>query len=300
MITYVRTNILTSQAQTVTNTVNIVGVMGKGLASEMKRRYPDMFKEYAKLCAQHKLKIGQLWLWQASTQWILNFPTKRHWRNPSKLTYIEAGLKKFVAEYERRGIYEIAFPRLGCGNGNLEWDDVRPLMETYLGKLPIPVYIHDFEIDIGVPEHIRSKRLANVQFERSFPKFMEDLGSAIYANRGTFGTIGNNTEYTAKIEDGNLKIARDRRNAVIPSEEIFELWTLLLRGPVTRRKLGGRSRDEAYFIFPILQALPYIRIIELRLRNSAMPSFAAELDDDPAAEDAVEIGEVRQGELAWH
>ncbi len=177
---------------------------------------------------------------------------------------------------------------------------MRPLMEAYLGKLPIPVYIHDFEVDIGMPEHIRHRQMANVQFERSFPKFMEDLGSAIFANRGRFGTISNNTEYSAKIEDGNLKITRDKRNAVVPGEELFELWTLLLRGPVTRRKLGGRSREEAYCIFPILQALPYIRIIELRPRNSAVAAFAAELNDDTASQNAVEVGEPRQGELAWH
>jgi O-acetyl-ADP-ribose deacetylase (regulator of RNase III) len=139
MLTYIHTSILDSKAQTVTNTVNTVGVMGKGLASAMKRRYPDMFREYAKLCASHKLDVGQLWLWKTSNQWILNFPTKRHWRNPSKLSYIEAGLQKFIQEYERRGIWEISFPRLGCGNGNLDWGDVRPLMERYLANLPVQV-----------------------------------------------------------------------------------------------------------------------------------------------------------------
>jgi O-acetyl-ADP-ribose deacetylase (regulator of RNase III) len=190
MLTYIHTSILDSKAQTVTNTVNTVGVMGKGLASAMKRRYPDMYREYAKLCASHRFDVGQLWLWKTSNQWILNFPTKRHWRNPSKLSYIEAGLQKFVQEYERRGIWEISFPRLGCGNGNLDWADVRPLMERYLANLPVQVYIHDYEADIGLPEHVGASSVAHMQFERSFPKFMIDLASIIHANRGIFYTKG--------------------------------------------------------------------------------------------------------------
>jgi O-acetyl-ADP-ribose deacetylase (regulator of RNase III) len=122
--------------------------MGKGLAAEFKRRYPEMFTAYQRLCQDGKLEIGKLWLWKANDQWVLNFPTKKHWRNPSKLSYVEAGLKKFLAEYERRGIREISFPRLGCGNGGLDWQDVKPLMEQYLRRLPIPAYIHDFEKDI--------------------------------------------------------------------------------------------------------------------------------------------------------
>jgi hypothetical protein len=191
--------------------------MGKGLASDMKRRYPEMFREYAKLCAARKLHVGQLWLWKGPNQWLLNFPTKRHWRNPSKLSYIEAGLKKFVDEYERRGIWEIAFPRLGCGNGNLDWEDVRPLMERYLANLPIQIYIHDYKADIGLPEHARASKVAHIQFERSFPKFMTDLASVIYANRGDFYTIGSKKPYSAKIlSGGNLKIERDGRASVFP------------------------------------------------------------------------------------
>ncbi len=85
MQTYHRTSILTSQAQTVVNTVNTVGVMGKGIASEFKARYPDMFKTYRKLCREGKFDIGQLWIWKAQDQWVLNFPSKKNWRNPSNL-----------------------------------------------------------------------------------------------------------------------------------------------------------------------------------------------------------------------
>ena len=129
MLTYRRTSILDSTTQTVVNTVNCVGVMGKGIALSYKEREPEMFKAYKDICERKLLQPGKLWLWKSSTPWILNFPTKVHWRRPSKLEWIEAGLAKFVAAYEAQGIREISFPRLGCGNGGLDWADVKPLME---------------------------------------------------------------------------------------------------------------------------------------------------------------------------
>jgi O-acetyl-ADP-ribose deacetylase (regulator of RNase III) len=154
MLLYHRTSLLESTAQTVVNTVNCVGVMGKGLAAEFKKKFPDMFKTYKSICESGLLEPGKLWLRKADEQWILNFPTKLHWRNPSKLEWIESGLHKFTQEYDQRGITDIAFPRLGCGNGGLDWEEVRPMMEHYLSKLPIRVYIHDFVQSAGLPEHL--------------------------------------------------------------------------------------------------------------------------------------------------
>lgn len=156
MITYVRTNIFESNAQVLVNTVNTVGVMGKGLALKFKQLYPDMFSSYQKYCENGLLNIGKLQLFKTSNKWILNFPTKKEWRKPSRLEYIEAGLQKFVQHYQRLGIRSIAFPMLGCGNGGLEWDEVRPLMEQYLKNLPIDVYIHIAEKDDLTPEHLQT------------------------------------------------------------------------------------------------------------------------------------------------
>lgn len=89
------------------------------------------------------LDIGNLWIYKSDTKWILNFPTKTHWRNPSKIEYIEQGFKKFVETYEEKGITSVSFPKLGCGNGGLNWEDeVRPLMGKYLKGLPIDVFVH--------------------------------------------------------------------------------------------------------------------------------------------------------------
>lgn len=298
MQTYHRTSILTSQAQTVVNTVNTVGVMGKGIASEFKARYPDMFKTYRKLCREGQFDIGQLWLWKAPNQWVLNFPTKKHWRNPSKLSYIEAGIRKFVDQYERRGIREIAFPRLGCGHGGLDWADVRPLMERYLSPLPIAIYIHDFEVDIGIPEHQQAgKRL---DFQRSFLIFLEDLDRVLESEYGKFQTFFNKSEYIANFDKyKNLLIKRPGRQTSVPNEELYELWTLLLRGPVTRRILPGRAHESAYYIFPILAQLPYVRAIEIGRRDD-VSAVAVELMDQADAEAvASNAGQSGQGKLEW-
>ena len=143
MISYVAGDLFESRAQVLTNTVNCVGVMGKGIALEFKKRYPSLFREYAARCTRGEMRIGEPWLWENAEVQILNFPTKRHWRTPSRLDDIEAGLKWLAEHYGVLGIYTIAMPALGCGNGGLSWDAVRPLMETHLGGLPdLEVFVY--------------------------------------------------------------------------------------------------------------------------------------------------------------
>lgn len=142
MLQYVTGDLLTALSQTLVNPVNTVGVMGKGIALQFKKQYPDMFVEYKRLCKAGELNIGELMLWKATDHWILNFPTKKHWRDPSKLDYVKAGLQKFANSYSDYGITSIAFPKLGCGNGGLDWQVVRPVMEQYLKGLPIDVYVY--------------------------------------------------------------------------------------------------------------------------------------------------------------
>jgi O-acetyl-ADP-ribose deacetylase (regulator of RNase III) len=153
MIEYIEGDIFSSPAQVIVNTVNTVGVMGRGLALAFKQRYPEMFACYRTVCEKRQLKTGKLMLWYAPDHWILLFPTKEHWRNPSKLKYIENGLIKFVNTYADKNITSIAFPRLGCGNGELNWDDVCLLMERYLKPLPIDIYVYLGLKSNAIPEH---------------------------------------------------------------------------------------------------------------------------------------------------
>lgn len=136
-------NLFESKCKTIVNTVNCVGVMGKGIALEFKRRFPLMFEEYQALCKKGEVKPGQPYLYRdLSGASILNFPTKDNWRSPSKLSYIREGLKWFRESYNELGITSIAFPPLGCGNGGLSWDVVGPEMYQALKDIPIEIEIY--------------------------------------------------------------------------------------------------------------------------------------------------------------
>ena len=146
-IKIVRGNIFNTKAQTIVNTVNCVGVMGKGIALVFKLRYPLMFDIYKGFCKSKQIGIGKLWLYKGEPEepWVLNFPTKFHWKYPSKLEYIELGLEKFVTTYKEKGITSIAFPMLGTNNGGLSKDEVLPVMQRYLSACDIPVEIYDYD-----------------------------------------------------------------------------------------------------------------------------------------------------------
>lgn len=131
-----------SNAQTLVNTVNCVGVMGKGIAAAFKRRYPEMYEDYQRRCERGQVKLGQPYLWRGEHQWILNFPTKDHWRSVSRLAEIEAGLHYLVDHYQEWGIQSLAVPPLGCGNGGLDWTVVGPTLHRYLDKIDVPVVLY--------------------------------------------------------------------------------------------------------------------------------------------------------------
>lgn len=135
-------DIFSSTMQTIVNPVNCVGIMGAGLALQFKQRYPEMFAVYKQQCKSGKLATGHPTLYAANKPMIINFPTKDHWKDPSKLEYIKESLLYFVANYKAAGITTIAFPKLGCGLGNLRWNKVAPLMARHLDTLDITVEIY--------------------------------------------------------------------------------------------------------------------------------------------------------------
>ena len=138
-------NIFTSQCQTIVNTVNCVGVMGAGIALECRLRYPTMYQQYSALCNEGKISIGTLWIYKANERWILNFPTKQHWKYPTKEEYLHAGLRKFMDTYETKGIESIAFPVLGGQNGGLDAGRSVEIMESYLRRCPIKIEIYQYD-----------------------------------------------------------------------------------------------------------------------------------------------------------
>ncbi|MBQ1027470.1 macro domain-containing protein [Micromonospora sp. C95] len=133
-------NLLTAEADALVNTVNTVGVMGKGIALQFKRAYPANYAAYRAACAKNEVRLGRMFVFDStrlgSRRYVINFPTKAHWRANSKLSDIQAGLADLVRVVRERQITSIAVPALGCGNGGLDWDEVRPAIEQAFAELP--------------------------------------------------------------------------------------------------------------------------------------------------------------------
>lgn len=140
MIEYTNGNILQANAEALVNTVNCVGVMGKGIALQFKQAHPNNFKQYAAACKMSKVQPGHMLIVPTGNmfnpRYIINFPTKRHWRSKSRLKDIRSGLEALVKDVQELNIRSIAIPPLGCGNGGLDWQDVRPLIEDAFAALP--------------------------------------------------------------------------------------------------------------------------------------------------------------------
>lgn len=155
MIEFKTGDILTEAVEALVNSVNCVGVMGRGVALHFKNAYPENFIAYAAACRRHKVKPGRMFVFKtdrlAGPRYIVNFPTKRHWRDKSRMDDIEAGLDALAVEIRKRKICSIALPALGCGLGGLDWAVVRERIEARLGKLD-GVRIVAFEPDSKVAD----------------------------------------------------------------------------------------------------------------------------------------------------
>lgn len=153
MLRYIKGDMLRAQAEALVNTVNTVGVMGKGIALQFKEAFPLNTKAYIKACKNEELTVGKLLaVWDTNLLFgrklIINFPTKKHWRQPSKYEYIESGLIALAELLVKEDIKSVALPPLGCGNGGLEWPRVRTLIEKYLGELPIDIQVFEPNVEI--------------------------------------------------------------------------------------------------------------------------------------------------------
>ena len=130
---------MTAEREALVNTVNCVGVMGRGVALAYKRRFPANFKAYKAACEWGEVELGRMFVFETGElmpRFIINFPTKQHWRGRSRLADIDRGLSALVTEIERRGIRSIALPPLGCGLGGLDWNDVKPRIHGTLSPTP--------------------------------------------------------------------------------------------------------------------------------------------------------------------
>ncbi len=152
MITYTTGNLLEADTEALVNTVNTVGVMGKGIALQFAERFKSNLKLYKEACRSGALQVGQLLAVKDADmhgeRLIINFPTKRDWKHRSSYAYIEEGLKALVTLINERKIQSIALPPLGCGNGGLQWSKVKPMIEEHLGVLGIRVVVYEPSAEI--------------------------------------------------------------------------------------------------------------------------------------------------------
>jgi O-acetyl-ADP-ribose deacetylase (regulator of RNase III) len=285
VITYIESDLFTAPTQTLVNTVNTVGVMGKGLAKTFKTIYPEMYAEYKRRCESGDLAIGTLLLYRTSHKWVLNFPTKRHWRQPSRLEDIEAGLRTFQAMYAEQGITDIAFPQLGCGNGGLDWEtQVRPLMERYLSCLPIDISIH-------LPERA-PQTMSEEEFERTMTWLRAEPRSRSYASvwvdLETAAAEGRAEGWSVAEIRGSVSLKRALPDPTwIQRDDLFDLWRrlrtfgYLLPGDVA---VTGLSPEP---ILSLFASLPYVeptRAVPMVQFDEYHGDLTAALLDLPAAQ----------------
>lgn len=263
MLTYLKGDLLSSPAQVQVNTVNTVGVMGKGIALQFKKKYPEMFTAYQRVCEKQQLDTGKLYLWKSPEKWVLMFPTKKHWRNPSRIEYIESGLQKFVDNYEMFGIESIAFPKLGCGNGGLKWSVVKPIMEKYLRPLPISIYIYtDNYNGVDNPEHTD---IAFVDWLHSNPKSLsfqtlkEELQTVIESNNQILYADGSIKHIS--WQDDNL-IIKNGKEFIITDEQFCDFWDYIRNtGVIENDRIPETYADYSAILLRILSKLKYLQPI---------------------------------------
>ena len=264
MIRYIEGDIFKSPAQVIVNTVNTVGVMGKGIALEFKKRYPDMFQAYREICDKRKLKTGSLMLYYEPDHWILLFPTKENWRNPSRMEYIEAGLAKFCRTYAEKGITSVAFPKLGCGNGELNWSDVQPVMEKYLKDLPIDVYIYLGTGPDPIPEHKIQEKTVDWLRQNAKDMSFQGLEDDIRYNCSIipFSFSSGGMDWNVIWQEGLLfeNQGSDAVSVTVNEEDFFEIWSDLRNSGIA---LKGDAGSPGRLVLDLLLSLGYVSEIRI-------------------------------------
>jgi O-acetyl-ADP-ribose deacetylase (regulator of RNase III) len=186
MIEIKKGNLLETDAEALVNTVNCVGQMGKGIALQFKKAYPENAKAYEHACKAGEVRPGRMCVFETGSmlnpRYIINFPTKRHWRGDSRIEDIDAGLKALVEEVRARGISSIAIPPLGCGLGGLDWRAVKPMIEQALAALPgVKAFLFE---PVGTPDAktmpVRTKRPKMTVARALFIKLMQQYGQLAY------------------------------------------------------------------------------------------------------------------------
>lgn len=253
MIEFKQGNLLEEKVEALVNTVNCVGVMGKGIALQFKQAYPENFRQYEKACRAKEVQPGRMFTVAIGSlfnpRYIINFPTKRHWKGKSKIEDIKSGLVALVAEVEQLGITSIAIPPLGCGNGGLSWSEVKPLIESAFAQLSdVQVFIFEpvgapaaekMPIATEKPEMTRARALFIHLLElyglpgyeltklevQKLPYFLQEAGEPLklrYVNH-RYGPYADNLNHVLKRLEGHYIYGYGDGTSKADSAEIYVL-----------------------------------------------------------------------------
>lgn len=244
-------NLLRADVDALVNTVNTVGVMGKGIALQFKRAYPEMFKAYRRATEKNDIRIGEMFVWETGAitgpRFVINFPTKRHWRSPSRLQDISDGLNDLVQVIRLHKIKSIAIPPLGCGNGGLTWDEVEPLIRESLHRVEseVEIFIYPPEgappdsemITAGMSPRMTPARAAVIKLMREYEEasfheptliqvqklvyFLQNAGENLRLEfaKGNYGPYADNLRKTIREIEGHFIIGFGDGNTKVTESE---------------------------------------------------------------------------------
>jgi O-acetyl-ADP-ribose deacetylase (regulator of RNase III) len=185
MLRFVRGNLLEAPVEALVNTVNTVGVMGKGVALQFKRAFPDNYQAYVKACERGQVQIGRIFVYDrgplAQPRYIFNFPTKKHWRHPSRMEYVEEGLKDLVRRIQELRVRSIALPPLGAGNGGLPWPEVKQRIQEALEALE--------GVEVWVYEPVENPKAHSIVPLKTKPR-LTPARAALIKLFGLYGALG--------------------------------------------------------------------------------------------------------------
>lgn len=317
MITEARGNLLEADVDALVNTVNTVGVMGKGIALQFKRAFPEMFRAYTRAAKAGQIELGRMHVWSTGQvtgpRYVINFPTKGHWRSPSRLPDIERGLNDLVRVIRELEIVSLALPPLGCGNGGLDWSDVEPRIRTALATVP--------EVDVMVFPPGKTPTAQQMRTATSRPKmsparaaliwlvthytdrasqaslievqkllyFLQEAGEPLRLDyvKGRYGPCADNLRhtlttleghYTIGFGDGSSKVAEAEPLRVLPgaAEEASEV---LASHPETQARIDRvlllADGFESAYGMELLATVHWLARSDVQARDN--PDHAADL-----------------------
>lgn len=276
MIYYKTGDLFEAQAEAIINTVNTVGVMGKGIALQFKQRFPENFETYRKLCSDNQLDVGQLLITKDNSlffKYIINFPTKKHWKQPSEYEYIEEGLAELVKKIRELNIKSVAMPPLGAGNGKLDWQKVKPIIEKYLAVLPdVTFYVYEpqemFEARdnkksngaaltpiramfvYAFHEYERADSSLNLLVAQKLAYFLQRLGEPLRLQytKGWYGPYAANLNKVLQVMNGTFINYEAQKDS-----PVTRIQTVSDRLPEIREALEKLSKIQKYRLDKLLE-----------------------------------------------